>query len=329
MPSAHPNKTCSFDMSNSRYLAITGGVGGAKLSLGLSKLLNAEELAFVVNTGDDFLHFDLHISPDIDTLVYTLSGESNTELGWGRSDESWQFMAAIEKLGGESWFRLGDKDLAMHIERSRHLRAGRSLTETTGMLASRLGIAHRILPMSNDPVRTKVHTGQGAMDFQHYFVRERCQPEVTGFEFEGSDQASVNPEFDEWLKADDLAGVIICPSNPFVSVDPVLSIPGLRQMLRECPAPVIAVSPIVGGEAIKGPTAKMMKELKVPNTATWVAQHYSDFLDGFVLDNKDKSLQEELEATGLTVSVTNTVMITLGDRVQLAQDCLEMIKRIS
>jgi LPPG:FO 2-phospho-L-lactate transferase len=324
----HPLKIFFSDMS-SRYLAITGGVGGAKLSLGLSKLLGAESLALVVNTGDDFTHFDLHISPDIDTLVYTLSGESNTELGWGRSDESWQFMAAVEKLGGETWFRLGDKDLAMHIERSRLLRLGKTLGQTTSQLASSLGIAHQILPMSDDPVRTKVQTTQGLMEFQHYFVREQCRPEVTGFEFEGVDSASINPELVEWLTADDLAGVIICPSNPFVSIDPILSVPGLRQMLRECPVPVIAVSPIVGGEAIKGPTAKMMKELNVPNTASWVAQHYADFLDGFVLDDADQELVGEIESLKLEVRVTNTVMVSLDDRVQLAQDCLEMIKKIS
>lgn len=329
MPSARLNKTCFFNMKNSRYLAITGGVGGAKLSLGLSKLLSAEELAFVVNTGDDFVHFELHISPDIDTLVYTLSGESNTELGWGRKNESWRFMEAIEKLGGETWFRLGDKDLAMHLERSRHLRAGRSLTDTTEILSSKLGIAHPILPMSNDPVRTKVQTGQGIMDFQHYFVREQCRPEVTGFEFEGSEEALINPDIDARLKADDLAGVIICPSNPFVSIDPILSVAGFRQKLRDCPAPVIAVSPIIGGQAIKGPTAKMMKELKVPSTATWVAQYYADFLDGFVLDRTDRALSSEIEATGSRVIVTNTLMVTLQDRVQLARDCLEFFKTLS
>jgi len=310
------------------YLAITGGIGGAKLSLGLAKILAAEELAFIVNTGDDFKHLNLHISPDVDTLVYTLAGVNNPETGWGRDGESWQFMAAMEALGGETWFQLGDKDLAMHIERTRRLQAGQTLTEATGELSKSLGIGHRIVPMSDDPVHTRVQTSGGLMDFQHYFVREQCAPKVSGFEFEGAENAAINPEIVKWLNSENLAGVIICPSNPFVSIDPILSVPGLREKLRDCKAPVIAVSPVVGGEAIKGPTVKIMNELKVPNTACWVAQYYGDFLDGFVLDNADRASKSEIEVAGLQVNVTNTVMVTLDDRMQLARDCLDLLRKL-
>lgn len=312
-----------------RYLAITGGVGGAKLALGLSQLLGGDELAMIVNTGDDFRHLGLHISPDIDTLVYTLSGESNPDTGWGRRDESWQFMDALAALGGETWFSLGDRDLAMHIERTRRLEAGESLTRVTAGLASSLGIAHRILPMSDDPVHTQVLTAGEVMDFQHYFVRDRCAPVVSGFEFAGADSAKITPEIDQCLNDPALAGIILCPSNPFVSIDPILAVRGMRQRLVQCPAPVLAVSPLVGGAAIKGPTVKMMRELSLPNTASWVAGHYRDFLDGFVLDNEDAGLNDEVAALGMQVSVTQTVMETLDDRVQLAQVCLDFLEHLS
>jgi len=315
-------------MNESRYLAITGGVGGAKLALGLSQLLAADQLAMAVNTGDDFMHLGLHVSPDIDTLVYTLAGECNPDTGWGRRDETWHFMQALAGLGGETWFALGDRDLAMNVERTRRLANGQTLSQVTAALATSLGIGHSILPMSDDPVHTRVQTGQGLLDFQHYFVRDRCEPVVSGFEFEGAEKARVNPEIESLLDSPDLAGIILCPSNPFVSIDPILSLPGLRERLRACAAPVIAVSPVVGGSAIKGPTVKMMQELSVPNTATWVAEHYRDFLDGFILDEKDLGLKPDIEALGLAAHVTNTVMVTLEDRVNLAGSCLDFLQTL-
>ena len=312
-------------MGKSRYLAITGGVGGAKLGLGLSKLLGQDELAFVVNTGDDFEHLGLHISPDIDTLIYTLGEQNNPDTGWGRSGESWHFMQALSDLGGDSWFQLGDRDLAMHIKRANALSEDRSLGEVTAELAASFGIGHPIFPMSNDPVSTRVHTENGAMAFQHYFVREQCQPVVTGFDFDGVDEAGVNPAINAWLDDPSVSGIILCPSNPFVSVDPILALPGLRQRLQECAAPVIAVSPVVGGAAIKGPTVKMMRELSIPNTATQVAAHYQDFLNGFVLDSADAGLESEVQSLGLATAVTNTVMVSLEDRIELGRICLRLI----
>jgi len=316
-------------MSVKRYLALTGGIGGSKLALGLSKLLTGDELGFVVNTGDDFEHLGLHISPDIDTLLYTLAGLNNQETGWGRRDESWQFMSALADLGGETWFKLGDKDLALNIERSRRLGRGDSLNDVTEQLAKSLGVSHQVFPMSNEPVSTLVHTRSGPMDFQHYFVRERCEPVVNAFEYTGAASARVNPEIDRWLESGQLAGVVLCPSSPFISIDPILSLPVLRQALQQCAAPVIAISPIVGGKALKGPLAKIMKELSVPGNAAWIAGHYSDFLDGFIMDSADEEWTADIEAMGMATMCTSIVMNSLDDRVQLAQSTLEFIDSLN
>ena len=304
------------------YLAITGGVGGAKLALGFAHLLAPDQVAFAVNTGDDFEHLGLSISPDIDTLTYTLADLADKKEGWGRHDETWHFMDSLAALGGETWFRLGDRDLALHAFRTSELRAGRTLTAVTADIAARLGIAQQILPMSDDPVRTTVLTKDGPLAFQHYFVRDRCRPSVTGFDFQGAAQARLNPAITALLPG--LKGIIICPSNPFVSVDPLLSIG--RALLAEVDVPIVAVSPIVGGTAIKGPTAKMMAELEIPATADAVAAHYGDLIDGFVLDEQDRALDGTL--TPVTV-VTRTVMVTLEDRIALARSCLELITKLS
>lgn len=316
-------------MSAKYYLALTGGIGGSKLALGLSKLLSGDELGFVVNTGDDFEHLGLQISPDIDTLLYTLAGLNNPETGWGRRDESWEFMSALADLGGETWFKLGDKDLALNVERSRRLGRGDLLNDVTGQLAKSLGVMHSVLPMSNEPVRTLVHTPSGPMDFQHYFVRERCEPVVHGFEYCGAATARVNPEIELWLESGQLAGVILCPSSPFISIDPILSLPGLRGALRKCAAPVIAISPVVGGKVLKGPLAKIMRELSVPGNAAWIAGHYGDFLDGFIMDPMDEELVSDIQAMGMATMCTNIVMKSLDERVQLARCSLEFIDSLS
>ncbi|MBM4202984.1 MAG: 2-phospho-L-lactate transferase [Gammaproteobacteria bacterium] len=302
-----------------KILAITGGVGGAKLALGLAKILPPDEVLFVVNTGDDFEHMGLNICPDIDTLTYTLADLNNTELGWGRRGETWNCLDSLEALGGESWFRLGDHDLALHLHRTARLRAGATLTEVTREITTKLGITHTMVPMCDQPVRTIVHAEQGPMAFQHYFVRDRCAPAVTGFHFEGIDAAKLSPVLSAFLA--ECTGVVICPSNPFVSVDAVLAVPGMRAALSRLP--VIAVSPIVGGKAIKGPTAKMMQELKVPATAAQVAAHYGDLLDGFVLDEQDAALHGQLRPATV---VTRTIMVTLKDRIGLAQSCLDFFE---
>lgn len=303
-------------------LALTGGVGGAKLALGLAKLLAPEEVAFVVNTGDDFEHLGLYISPDVDTLTYTLAEVANTSAGWGRDDESWNFIETLAHFGGETWFRLGDRDLALHMHRRSLLDAGAGLSAATASIATALGVRHAILPMSDDPVRTQVLTPQGKLAFQHYFVRDRCQPTATGFEFAGVAQAALNPD----IPFDATTAVVICPSNPFVSVDPILAVPGMRQALKERAVPVVAVSPIVGGKAIKGPTAKMMRELGVPATTVAVAEHYAGLATHFVIDQVDAESQSSVEALGMATTVAQTVMASLEDRVQLARTVLEFAR---
>ena len=309
-------------------VALSGGVGGAKLALGLSRILAPAQLDVIVNTGDDFEHLGLTICPDLDTLTYTLAGLNNTETGWGRAGETWTFMASLRALGGESWFQLGDGDLAIHVERTRRLAAGEPLSRVMVELTARLGIALSVIPMSDDPVRTFVETAAGVLAFQHYFVRDQCAPEVTGFEFRGAKTATPSPMALGALADPALDAVVICPSNPFISIDPILAVPGLREAIEGAAAPVIAVSPIVGGKAIKGPTAKMMLELGVTQSAASVARHYDGLIDGFVLDSEDAASGDEIRALGLDVLTTNTVMQSLEDRVSLAADVLEFATKL-
>ena len=305
-----------------RILALTGGVGGAKLALGLSQILAPDELLFAVNTGDDFEHLGLHISPDLDSLTYALSQQNNTETGWGRAGESWNFIETLGALGGEAWFRLGDKDLALHTARTQMLKSGATLSQASAAITQSMGIEHTVAPMSDSPVRTIVHSDQGDLAFQHYFVREGCGPKVSGFSFDGIANAKLNPLIREWLA--DCDGVIICPSNPFVSVDPMLHLDGFGEALKSLP--VIAVSPIVGGIAIKGPAAKMMHELNMPATALAVADHYQGLIDGFVVDQTDAALVEQFNVP--TIS-TLSVMVTLQDRIDLARTCVSFLASLS
>lgn len=297
-------------------LALCGGVGGAKLAYGLNLLLG-EKLTVVVNTGDDFDHLGMAISPDLDTVVYTLAELADEERGWGRADESWNFMASLASLSGETWFRLGDRDLALHVLRSRALRSGMPLTEFTRKLASHLNIPARILPMTDDPFATVVITSSGRLPFQRYFVEQQAQPEVRRIEFENHrDGAATDAVLDAIAAAD---GIIVCPSNPYLSIDPILAVPGINSAISAARAPIIAVSPLIGGRAIKGPTAKIMKELGVEASCAAIAKHYP-FLDGLVIDTADA-----LEATQIDIPVhmTATLMRSKDDRVALAAECLK------
>ena len=307
-------------MQRHRVIALSGGVGGAKLALGLSRVLPEGDLTVIANTGDDFHHLGLAISPDIDTLLYTLAGLDNQTTGWGRRDESWNFMAALETLGGETWFRLGDRDLATHIERTRRLGAGETLSQITDDFCRRFGIATRILPMSDDPVRTRVKTKDGWLDFQPYFVRRRCEPIISAIEFAGAADARPQPELLASLADPALAAVIICPSNPFISIEPILALRGVRAALRDCAAPVVAVSPIIGGRAVKGPTAKMMQELGLETSAAAVAQRYEDLVGAYIVDNADVASCEDLDCA---VVPAKALMETLADREALARSALE------
>lgn len=315
--------------SSARCLALSGGVGGAKLALGLAHAMDPRQLTIAANTGDDFEHFGLLICPDIDTVTYTLAGIANPETGWGRADEGWRFMDAMEALGGETWFRLGDRDLATHAERTRRLASGESLSRITADFAARLGIAARIVPMSDEPVRTVVETPDGPLPFQRYFVRERCAPAVTGFRFEGAEDARPAPALAAALAGGRIECIVICPSNPFISIDPILAIPGLRRALCDHPAPVVAVSPIVGGRALKGPTAKMMTELSLDTDTEAIARYYGDLLDGFVIDGGDADRAGAVRALGVETLVTETVMQSLDDRIVLARAVLDFARAIA
>ena len=317
-------------MSNAvrSVLALSGGVGGAKLALGLADMLAPGDLHVMVNTGDDFQHLGLHICPDIDTLLYTLSGNANAAQGWGLEGESWHVMDALARLEGDTWFRLGDKDLATHLLRTGLLARGESLLQVTDLLARQLGIASHIHPMCSSAVRTTVHCAGRDLPFQHYFVKEQCAPAVTGFSFEGIADARPNERVMALLQGAAVSAVVVCPSNPFVSIDPILQIPGLWAALRDAPVPVVLVSPIVAGLALKGPAAKMMAELAVPVTALGVAQHYCKqypgLLDYFVIDESDATLAAQIAALGVEVAVTPTIMKSRQDKQQLARFLLAL-----
>jgi len=305
-----------------KVAALSGGVGGAKLALGLNTVMGSDDLTLIANTGDDFQFHGLHVSPDIDTLVYTLSGKSDEVRGWGLSGETWGFMDALWELGGEAWFNLGDHDLAMHVLRSEKLRQGVSLSTITADVCQSMDIAARILPMSDQLVPTTVHTVEhGPLSFQRYFVERRAEPAVTGFTFEGIEAAQPAPGLLDALAAADR--IIICPSNPFISIDPVLGVPGVRDALANASAPVIAVSPIVAGDAIKGPTAKMFWEMGTEPSVQAVAARYQDIVDLMIIDKQDASAAAAVQALGISVVTAPTIMRTLEDKTTLAAIALK------
>lgn len=308
------------------FLALAGGVGGAKLAFGLTQVLAPEDLTIVVNTGDDFDHLGLRICPDIDTVLYTLGGVANPETGWGQANETWNFMKALERLGGETWFQLGDRDLATHVERTRRLQNGDSLSAITADFAARLEIRHPVIPATDAPLPTVVHTTEGDLPFQEYFVRRQCAPVVTGFDFVGAAQALPSAALSKAFESGRIDAVIICPSNPYVSIAPILAVPGISDFLSNAGVPVIVVSPIVGGQAIKGPAAKMMKELGAMPSALTIANHYQGLATAIVIDNSDTGLTAPIEKLGMGVLVTNTVMQTTADKARLANDILAFVE---
>jgi LPPG:FO 2-phospho-L-lactate transferase len=308
-------------MSEGSVVVLSGGIGGAKLCLGLQRVLSPGSLSVIVNTGDDFEHLGLRISPDLDTTLYTLAGLADADLGWGRCDETWTFMRVLETLGGPTWFRLGDGDLALHVERTRRLAAGESLSAFTAEVARRLGVGTRILPMSDDPLRTIVTTPAGELSFQEYFVRARCAPAVVRLHFVGADAARVPPGVTQVLRNQDLSAIVIAPSNPYLSIDPILALPGMRAALRAARVPIIAVTPIIGDVAVKGPTAKIMTELGVSPSPLTVVEHYDGLIDGFVLDACDAQVAPRLN---LPARICDTLMSTLEDRERVARCALEL-----
>jgi LPPG:FO 2-phospho-L-lactate transferase len=302
-----------------KVVALAGGVGGARLADGLAQVLLPENLTVIVNTGDDFEHFGLYICPDLDTVCYTLAGLVNLVNGWGRNDETWRALETVRLLGGPAWFHLGDQDLGLHLERTRRRASGEPLSQIVQHFCQVLGIRPRILPMTNDSTPTWVYTIEGEMPFQEYFVRRQCQPVVTGFRFQGADQASPAPGVLDAIRQADL--VVFCPSNPWVSLDPILSIPGIRPAVAS--RPVVAVSPIIGGQTVKGPAGKMFAELGIPPSATAVARHYADLLKGFVIDQVDTELVSEIQPLGVQTLVTDVIMKTPLDRARLSKEVID------
>lgn len=307
-----------------KIVALAGGVGGAKLAHGLAQILPPEDLTVIVNTGDDFEHLGLYICPDLDTVCYTLAGLANPDTGWGRVDETWQTISNIKTLGGPDWFNLGDQDIATHLERTRRLKEGQSLSQITRDFCAAWGVKHTVLPMSDQPVRTIVETDEGDLPFQEYFVHRRCQPRVKGFRFEGVDSAEPTAGARAAIQSAD--AVVICPSNPWVSVDPILALTPIPSPKERERGVVVAVSPIIGGETVKGPAAKMFAELGIEPSALAVAEHYENFLMGFVVDSVDSELANRIRIPTL---VTNTLMRSLTDRARLAQDVLNFIGNLS
>lgn len=314
--------------SNLRVVAFAGGVGGAKLAEGLYRVLSPQQLTVVVNTGDDFDHLGLRICTDLDTVCYTLAGLANPVTGWGLKDETWQVFTMLNQLGGPAWFHLGDKDLATHLQRTAWLDAGTPLSEVTARLCKARGIHCRVLPMSDDTISTQIQTAEGDwLDFQEYFVHQNWQPVVRGVHFQGAEAASPAPGVLEAIAAADV--VVLCPSNPLVSVDPILAVPGIRQAAAK--KPIVALSPIVDGKAIKGPLAKMIMELyNVLPSATWVADYYLEHfkLDGFVLDNQDRALLPSLAGRGIICKAIPSVMLTEQDRMEVASQMLALGENI-
>lgn len=303
-----------------KAVVLTGGVGGAKFVLGLERSGLADSVTAIVNTGDDFRHMGLHASPDIDTLLYTLSGKSNVAQGWGREGETWTFLDAVQSLGGPDWFRLGDGDMALHVLRSQRLAAGEPLSAIIASFARAWGIPTAILPMTDDPVATFVETDEGVLEFQRYFVGRQCAPKVSAIRFEGAEAARAAPGVvDAILSAD---AVFVAPSNPYLSVDPLLAIAQIADALAETPAPVIAISPIVGGTAVKGPTAKIMAELGIAPDNDAIADHYAAFADALLIDASDTA------PAAMPARATDTMMRTLDDKIRVAREAVDLVRAL-
>jgi len=303
-------------------LALAGGVGGAKLALGLSLCLPPEDLVICVNTGDDEMFHGLHVSPDLDTMMYTLSGLSNKEMGWGVAGDTFTALEMLRKFGVDTWFNLGDRDLATHIRRTELLGEGKTLSEVTSELNKSLGVFHEIVPMSDDPVKTVLATDEGELAMQSYFVGRRAEPKVSEIRYLGAESAAASPALHDALVKARL--LVLCPSNPYLSLGPILALPAIRQRMRAFPGKKVCVSPIVGGDAVKGPAGKIMAELGKEVSCVEVAREYHDICDVLVIDEQDSGLASQIEEMGITPLVTSTIMETEEDKIALAREVLAL-----
>ncbi len=310
-----------------KILVLCGGVGGAKLAYGLSKNLPPEEVIFLVNTGDDFKYLDLYISPDLDTVMYTLAGINDPDRGWGLRDETWNNLEGLKRYGVHAWFQLGDKDLATHIRRTQLLNEGKKLSKVTEILSNSLGLKYKIIPMSEDLVQTLVKTTIGDLTFQEYFVKHQCEPKVKEIVFSCKQSPKIPLYLKGLLEGGSLKGVVICPSNPYLSIDPILSIKEIRSFLVSTEIPVLAVSPIIDNDSIKGPTAKIMKEMGIKSNIESIAKHYEDLIDLLLIDRKDIDYLKLNKDKA--VSVDSILMDSEEKKISLAEICLKKIEELT
>jgi LPPG:FO 2-phospho-L-lactate transferase len=307
-----------------KVTALAGGIGASKFLLGLASAMPPEDITIIANTGDDIELFGLRICPDIDTVTYTLGGVINEETGWGLTGDTFECLQWLARYGEASWFNVGDRDLATHISRTNQMRSGRSLSEVTDGVRRALRVRSTILPMTDAYTPTRVVTDEGEMHFQEYFVRRRCEPRVRGIRFDNIESAEPAPGVvNAILEAE---AVIICPSNPFISIGPILAVPGVRDALRETAGTVVAITPIIGGKALKGPAADMLRDLGHEVSARGVAAMYSDLLDVFILDETDAERAADIRVLGVQPFSTDTVMNSLEDKQQLAGWVLETLE---
>ena len=313
---------------DSKIVALCGGVGGSKLALGLNEILDQKNLSIITNTGDDFLYLGFYICPDIDTVIYTLAGINNPENGWGRKNETWKTLDVLKELGADTWFKLGDKDLAVHLFRSKEKRNGILLTTITRKISNKFGLRTNILPMSNHMVHTTLDTNIGEISFQDYFVRRKCEPVVKNIIFKSKKPVATDA-VNRAFKAQDLNGLVICPSNPYLSIDPILSIPRIKKLIQNLKKPRIAISPIVDGDSIKGPTSKIMQEMGIEVSSASIAKHYQGLIDGIIIDQSDEAQVNNIEKMGIQVKLANIIVKTKTEKNKLAQESLEFLDEIS
>ena len=322
MPDTDRSPTADYRLL--KITALAGGIGAAKFLSGLTRAMPAENITIIANTGDDIELFGLRVSPDIDTVTYTLAGVINETFGWGLANDTFESLKWMARYGEAIWFNLGDKDLATHIYRTHALRQGKTLTEVTKHIASSFGVSSTILPMTDAYTPTRVLTDEGELHFQEYFVRRRCEPRVLEIRFDNIESAKpASGVVASILNAD---AVIVCPSNPFISIGPILAVPGIRDALRQTPAKVVAITPIIAGQALKGPAADMLRDLGYEVSARGVASLYSDFVHLFVLDEADETLKQAIEDLGMQVAILNTVMKTLEDKEDLARQIIKVLR---
>ena len=312
---------------DTKIVALCGGIGGSKLALGLNNVLDQKNLSIITNTGDDFLYLGFYICPDIDTVIYTLAGVNNKETGWGREDETWKTLDVLEELGADTWFQLGDKDLALHLFRSKEKRNGELLTTITRKITNKFGLKTNVLPMSNHPVQTFLETEDGEMTFQDYFVRNKCKPKVKNILFKSKKPVATDA-VKRSLMDKNLDGIVFCPSNPYLSIDPILSIDRIRKLIGNKKKPSIAISPIVGHDSVKGPTSKLMKEMGVEVSSLSIAKHYKGLIDGIVIDHEDENEAQKIREMGIEVKLSKIIVETKEEKMRLAKESLEFIKEI-